>query len=91
MAENAKRLTAGCPECERTLTLRRAPALGQIIHCGHCDTLLEIVNLHPLTVEMHDLLEEEADLWVNDRRRRQNERRRRHFDEAEEWHFYSRR
>ena len=52
-------LTALCPECEGSVSLRD-PMQGEIIPCASCGADLEVTALDPLTL---DLAPEEAEDW----------------------------
>lgn len=52
-----------CPECGAEIKFKRAPFLGQIVTCHHCEIDLEVVNRFPLELDWvdNDLIEDEDD------------------------------
>jgi len=42
---------AFCPECTGSITFKRTPWLGEKVTCRHCDTALEVVDLHPIELD----------------------------------------
>ena len=67
MATGGKNI-AECPECGSEIRFRKAPYMGQVIVCGHCETELEVVSLNPVELdwayESEDFLDD--DDWDED-------------------------
>ena len=51
--------TAACPECGGSVAFARAPLNGEIARCPDCGVELEVVNAHPITLELAPEVEED--------------------------------
>lgn len=57
---------AYCPECGGRVYVGRKPWLGQPVGCEQCEADLEVVEVHPLTLDWEEG-ELADDDWVTDR------------------------
>lgn len=51
--------TVQCPECEAEITLDEGVETNEIIVCPDCGVDLEVISLHPPTVELAPMEEED--------------------------------
>lgn len=47
----ARAVTAACPDCGKTVTLRSPVRMGQEIVCPHCDAELEVIETDPVELD----------------------------------------
>lgn len=40
-----------CPDCGDEVRFRKAPHLGKVVTCGHCETSLEVVSRMPIELD----------------------------------------
>ena len=52
-------ITAECPECGATITLRSAPLLNELVRCADCGAELEVTKLDPLSLALAPMEEED--------------------------------
>jgi lysine biosynthesis protein LysW len=45
---------AECPDCGRRIDLGRRPWVGQPASCGRCEAELEVIDLHPPSLDWVD-------------------------------------
>ncbi len=56
-------LRARCLDCEAMVSVRASAELGDKVTCPECETLLEVINLHPLDL---DYAEDDYNDYVDD-------------------------
>jgi lysine biosynthesis protein LysW len=63
MSKNSTKVIGVCPDCDAEIRFRKAPHLGQLLTCGHCQTSLEVVRREPLELDwaFEDPFDEEED------------------------------
>lgn len=68
MMQNSRKvkLKARCPHCMSGVGLRDSVAVWDAITCRECGTLLEVTNLHPLTLDYAEGDALDDDDWDDD-------------------------
>lgn len=51
--------TVSCPECEAEILLESTTEVGEIIVCPDCGVDLEVTSLHPASVDLAPMEEED--------------------------------
>jgi alpha-aminoadipate carrier protein LysW len=61
-------ISAICPDCDSEIAFDKAPALGEVLICPHCDADLEVIGLEPIELDWayawsDEDLEEDEEEW----------------------------
>ncbi len=51
---------AECAECGAEVELPRKVSIGEIVECPECESMLEVADVSPLTLEVADDVEDEG-------------------------------